>query len=115
MHVCMLIFWRHACFFFFFEFAVHPSVGLRYNVQLINTVHTCTNVNSHTMVRPVGRNFQRGVRRLALLIAHLAVGGLGAPQGSQKPWGIWSKILQSSNFQALYSNFPKVLFFKTDF
>ena len=46
-------------------------------------------------LRPVGRNFQRGVRRLASRIAHLAAGG-------QK---------QSSNFQALHSNFRKVLGF----
>ena len=37
-------------------------------------------------------------------------------QGPQKLWGIWSKILKSSNFQALHSeNFRKVLFFKTDY
>lgn len=48
---CLHADYLEACMFFcFFEFAVHPSVGLRYNVQLINTVHTCTNVNSHTMI-----------------------------------------------------------------
>ena len=26
-------------------------------------------------------------------------GGLGAAQGPQKLWGIWNKILKSSNFQ----------------
>ena len=40
---------------------------------------------------------------------------LGAAQGPQKLWGIWSKVLKSSNFQALHSNFRKVLFFKTDY
>ena len=44
----------------------------------------------------------------------LTAGGLGATQGPQKLWGIWSKILKSSNFQALHSNFRKVMFFKTD-
>ena len=33
----------------------------------------------------------------------------------QGVWGIWSKILQSSNFHALLSKFRKVLFFKNDF
>ena len=42
----------------------------------------------------------------------LTAGGSGAAQGPQKLWGIWSKILQSSNFQALHSNFRKVLFLK---
>ena len=37
---------------------------------------------------------------------------LGALSDPQKPRGIWSKILQSSNFKALHSNFRKVLFFK---
>ena len=41
--------------------------------------------------------------------------GLGAAQGSQKPLGIWCKILQSSNFQTLYSNFRKALFSITNF
>ena len=41
--------------------------------------------------------------------------GMGAAQGPQKLWGIWSKILKSSNFQALHLNFRKVLFFKTDY
>ena len=41
----------------------------------------------------------------------LTAGGLGAVQGL----GIWNKILKSSNFQALHSNFRKVLFFKTDY
>ena len=41
-------------------------------------------------------------------------GGSGAAQGSQKSWGIWCKIMQSSNFQTLHSNFRKALFF-TDF
>ena len=45
----------------------------------------------------------------------LTAGGLGAAQDPQKLWGIWSKILTSSNFQALHSNFRKVLFFKTDY
>ena len=45
----------------------------------------------------------------------LTAGGLGAVQGPQKLWGIWKKILKSSNFQALHSNFRKVLFFKTDY
>ena len=48
----------------------------------------------------VGRNFQREVRRYDR-------GFWGAAQGPQKPWGIWCKILQSSNFQALHSNFRK--------
>ena len=55
------------------------------------------------------------VCQLASRVAQLASGGPGAAQGSQKPWGIWSKILLSRNFQALYSNFRKVLFSKTDF
>ena len=63
-------------------------------------------------IRPVGRNFQRGVRRHASQVAHLATGGLGALSDPQKPRGIWSKILQSSNFKALHSNFRKVPFFK---
>ena len=42
-------------------------------------------------------------------------GGLGAAQGSQKPLGIWCKILQSSNFQTLHSNFRKALFSITNF
>ena len=62
--------------------------------------------------RPVGRNFQRGVRRHASQVAHLSAGGLGALSDPQKSRGIWSKILQSSNFKALHSNFRKVLFFK---
>ena len=37
-------------------------------------------------------------------------GGLGAAQGFQKPLGIWCKILQSSNFQTLHSNFRKANF-----
>ena len=45
----------------------------------------------------------------------LTAGGLGAAEGLQKLWGIWSKILKSSNFQALHSNFRKVMFFKTDY
>ena len=54
---------------------------------------------------PVGRNFQRGSEVL-----------LRQAQGPQKLWGIWSKILKSSNFQALHSeNFRKVLFFITDY
>ena len=39
----------------------------------------------------------------------------GVAQGPQRPWDIWNKILLSRNFQALYSNFRKVLFSKTDF
>ena len=42
-------------------------------------------------------------------------GGLGAAQGSQKPLGFWCKILQSSNFQTLHSNFRKALFSITNF
>ena len=42
-------------------------------------------------------------------------GGLGAAQGSQKPLGTWCKILQSSNFQTLHSNFRKALFSITNF
>ena len=68
----------------------------------------CSQMNIY---RPVCRNFQRGVRRLPSRVAHLAA-GLGATQGPQKPWGIWSKILQSSIFQVLHSNFRKVLFLK---
>ena len=45
----------------------------------------------------------------------LTAGGLGAAQGPQKLWGIWNKILKSSNFQALHSNFRKVMFFKTNY
>ena len=60
------------------------------------------------------QEFLEGVRRLASRVAHLAAGVLGATQGSLKPWGIWSKILQSSIFQVLPSNFQKVLFFETD-
>ena len=41
--------------------------------------------------------------------------GLGAAQGSKKPLGIWCKILQSSNFQTLHSNFRKALFSITNF
>ena len=67
---------------------------------------------ARTAFRPVGRNFQRGVRRHASRVAHLAAGVLGALSDPQKPRGIWSKILQSSNFKALHSNFRKVLFFK---
>ena len=52
------------------------------------------------------QEFPEGVRRLASRIAHLAVGGLGAAQGRQKPRGIWSKILQYSNFQALHRSKP---------
>ena len=45
--------------------------------------------------RPVGRNFQRGGGSSTRIASR-------APRGreSQKPWGIWSKLLQSSNFQA---------------
>ena len=46
------------------------------------------NKRLNTVYRPVGRNFQRGVRRLAMRVAHLAAEGLGAAQGPQKPWGI---------------------------
>ena len=42
-------------------------------------------------------------------------GVFGAAQGSQKPLGIWCKILQSSNFQTLHSNFRKALFSITNF
>ena len=42
-------------------------------------------------------------------------GGLGVAQGSQKPLGIWCKILKSSNFQTLHSNFRKALFSITNF
>ena len=42
-------------------------------------------------------------------------GGLGATQGSQKPLGIWCKILKSSNFQTLHSNFRKALYSITNF
>ena len=42
-------------------------------------------------------------------------GGLGAAQGSQKPFGIWCKNLQSSNFQTHHSNFRKALFSITYF
>ena len=42
-------------------------------------------------------------------------GGLGADQGSQKPLCIWCKILQSTNFQTLHSNFRKALFSITNF
>ena len=45
----------------------------------------------------------------------LTAGGLGAAHGPQKLWGIWNKILKSSNFRALHSNFRKVMFFKTDY
>ena len=44
-------------------------------------------------VRTVGRNFQRGVRRHASRVAHLAAGGLGALSDPQKTRGIWSKII----------------------
>ena len=63
------------------------------------------------MNRPVGRNFQRG-----FVDSRSSYGmGFGAAQGPQKLWGIWNKILKSSNFQALLSNFRKVMFFKTDY
>ena len=39
---------------------------------------------------PVGRNFQRGVRRLAKRGA-LTAGGLGAAQGPQKLWVFGAK------------------------
>ena len=77
--------------------------------------------DSSIFCRPVGRNFQRGVCRLEQPVVHLAqrgvltAGGFGAAQDPQKLWGIWSKMLKSSNFQALHSNFWKVLFFKTDY
>ena len=62
----------------------------------------------HVYYSPVGRNFQRGARSIQQ-------GGLGAAQGSQKPLGIWCKILQSSNFWTLHSNFWKALFSITNF
>ena len=45
---------------------------------------------------------------------YITAGGLGSTQGPKKPLGIWCKILQSSNFHALHSNFRRVLFSKTD-
>ena len=61
------------------------------------------------------QEFPEGVRQLASRVAQLASGGPGTAQGPQKLWGIWTKTLLSRNLQALYSNFRKVLFFKTDF
>ena len=54
------------------------------------------------------QKFSEGVRSIRQ-------GVLGAAQDSQKPLGIWCKILQSSNFQTLHSNFRKALFFITNF
>ena len=42
----------------------------------------------------------------------IAAGGLEATEGTEKPWGIWCKILQSSNYQVLHSNFRKFVYFK---
>ena len=42
-------------------------------------------------------------------------GGLWATQGPQKPWRIWCKILQTTKFLALHSDFPKILFFENWF
>ena len=69
---------------------------------------------------PVGRKLWRGVR-LAKRVAHLATrgavtaGGLGAAQGPQKLWGIWCKILHSSNLETPYFSLKKFHLFIAHF
>ena len=92
------------------------NVTTRTLKQLFNAILRCFHSlfqSSMSIVRQVRRQeFPEGGSS-----THVALrpGGLGAAQGPQKLWGIWNKILKSSNFQALHSNFRKVMFFKTDY
>ena len=54
------------------------------------------------------------VCQLASRVAQLASGGPGAAQGSQKPWGIWSKTLRSI-FRFFIQTFRKSCFSKMIF
>ena len=80
-------------------------------------IHVVTNINyitgvaslfgdllSHVQFMNIGQQARR--QKFSEGGSFDTAGGLGAVQGSQKPLGIWCKILQSSNFH----NFRKALF-----
>ena len=73
-------------------------------MDVCQTCHVC-----FKLTMPVGRKLWRGVR-LAKRVATTA-GGLGAAQGPQKLWGIWCKILHSSNLETPYFSLKNVGFF----
>ena len=58
-----------------------PLVSIVIVTPMISSIeHTVIN---NVYNRPAGRNFQRGVHRLALRVAHLEAGGLGAAQAPE--------------------------------
>ena len=69
--------------------------------------------NTSKLLTPIVNTYQALRQKFSEVGSFDTAGGLGAAQGSQK--GIWCKILQSSNFQALHSNFRKALFSITNF
>ena len=80
-----------------------PLVSIVIVTPMISSIDYTVNNNSICTCiynRPAGRICQRGGHWLALRVTHLEAGCL------------WTKILQSSNFQALPSGFQKVMFFK---
>ena len=65
--------------------------------------------------RPVGRNFQRGVRRLASRIAHLAVGGLGPLKAPRNPGVFGAKSCNLAISRHFIQTFQKSCFSKLIF
>ena len=67
--------------------------------------------NTSKLLTPTVNTYQARRQKFSEGGSFDTAGGLGAAQGSQKPLGIWCKILQSSN----HSNFRKTLFSITNF
>ena len=93
------------------------NISLLTNVKCLGWVHHIPDTYHipDNFDQPISNHTQASRQKFSEWGSFDTAGGLGAARGSQKPLGIWCKILQFSNFQTLHSNFRKALFYITNF